>query len=151
TNAFRGWLSTVSRSVVVDLQQEGLTHDCRDESGGLFEALLDELLNAHLAVYLSPHFIQSELEFYRENRAAETNRPVVEGVTAVLQRAHDHGEIDWARLRDLHSLAPDADVVTRHLPWLGIAPSRPERRVVSPEQAAAALLIVKLRWSGIPM
>lgn len=151
TNAVPGWLSSVSRSVVLDVEQDDLTPACRGEAGVLVEAVLGELLNAHLTVFLSPHLLESELAYYRKNRATETNAVVTDAVVELLEKALRTQDLDWPRLRELHARAPDGDVVTRHLPWLSVAPDRPERRLASVEDSARALLTLKLRWSGIPM
>lgn len=154
TNANPGWLSSLSKTVVLEVEHENLSPACRVEAGMFVEALLSELVNAKVTLCLSPRFLKSELTYYRSHLADEKPRAIAEGVMLALEDALRRGEIDWSGLHELHVRAPNSDAVARHLPWLSVAPGRPQRRLASDASdapAAVPSLIVRLRWSGIPV
>jgi len=136
------------RTYCLEFHHTNLTPACRREAAQLTQIILNELMERNCKVVLSRAFLAEELEYYRRFRTNETSRTVCEQMEATLADARQSGEIDWKRLRKIHSDSSDSETISHGFPWL-----YPWRTVdppkLAPETGGPPLLRFTFDWQGI--
>jgi hypothetical protein len=112
------------------------------------QMILIELIERDCTVFLSRQFVSEELDYYRRFRTNELSTATCDRLISVLSDALTNGQIDWTRLRQIHTESANGEVVSRGLPWL-----YPWRTIATPQMASESnqkpLLRYSFDWQGI--
>jgi hypothetical protein len=141
-------LHTSNRTYCLEFHHSNLSPACRREAAEVNQIILIEMMERDCTILLSRPFVTEELEYYRRFRTNELSAATCDKLIAVLGDALTSGEIDWDRLRQIHTEAANGEVVSRSLPWL-----YPWRTVAAPKLATESnqkpLLRYVFEWQGI--
>lgn len=100
-----GWLNTGSKSIVLELQHEGVEPGFMEDAAGVTRQYLSILTNAGYTVYLDPSSIASDIRYWQEYPVKGSHR-IDQELPLVFQRALATGTIDWAHVS---RITPDHD------------------------------------------
>ncbi|HTL58760.1 MAG TPA: hypothetical protein VL361_23940 [Candidatus Limnocylindrales bacterium] len=143
-----GWLQLPSHELVLDIQQEFLEYDARQNAGEFLAAILNVLLGVNYAVRLSDEFLQGEIKYYRANLTREVPVEMSSSILTCLERARDSGVLDWDCFKQGFTRSAEMKTTERHLPWMA-PPFRAKAVTLARVNGTnLACLHLSLKWAG---